>query len=45
MLEAARGLLQGELVSVGAAFGCVLVLLVLAFPWAARGLRSAERAG
>ena len=45
MLEAARGLLQGELVSIGAAFGCVLALLVLAFPWAVRGLRSAERAG
>jgi ABC-2 type transport system permease protein len=45
MLEAARGLLQGDLVSIGAAFGCVLALLVLAFPWAVRGLRSAERAG
>ena len=45
MLEAARGLLQGDLVSIGAAFGCVVGLLVLAVPWAVRGLRSAERAG
>ena len=45
MLEAARGLLQGDYVSIAAAFGCAVGLLVLALPWAARGLRSAERAG
>ena len=45
MLEAARGLLQGDLVSIGAAFGCAVALLVVALPCAVRGLRSAERAG
>ena len=45
MLEAARGLLQGDHVSIAAAFGCAVALLVVALPWAARGLRSAERAG
>jgi ABC-type multidrug transport system permease subunit len=44
-LEAGRGLLSGEPVSVLLAFGCALGLVALLGWFALRGMRSAERAG
>jgi ABC-2 type transport system permease protein len=44
LLEAGRGLVSGEPIKVGAAFGVVAALGAAALVWALRGLRSAERA-
>jgi ABC-2 type transport system permease protein len=45
VLEAGRSLLAGTPAEVGIAFGVAIALSVLLWLWAARGLRSAERAG
>jgi ABC-2 type transport system permease protein len=45
VLEAGRGLLAGTPVHVALAFGLLFGVVVLAWLWALRGLRSAERAG
>jgi ABC-2 type transport system permease protein len=45
LLEAGRGLLAGEPVSVALAFACALGLAALLGAFALRGMRSAERAG
>jgi ABC-2 type transport system permease protein len=45
VLEAGRSLLAGTPAEVGIAFGVAVALAVLLWLWAARGLRSAERAG
>jgi ABC-2 type transport system permease protein len=45
VLEAARSMLAGEEVHVGAAFGFAIALVLLFSLWAVRGLRKAEAAG
>jgi ABC-2 type transport system permease protein len=45
VLEAGRSLLAGTPAEVGIAFAVAVALAVLLWLWAARGLRSAERAG
>jgi ABC-2 type transport system permease protein len=45
VLEAGRSLLAGSPAEVGIAFGVAVLLAGLLWLWAARGLRSAERAG
>jgi ABC-2 type transport system permease protein len=45
VLEAVRGLLDGQPTEVGLAFATGLLLVVAFSIWAVRGLRSAERAG
>jgi ABC-2 type transport system permease protein len=45
VLEAGRSLLAGTPAEIGIAFGVAVALAVLLWLWAARGLRSAERAG
>jgi ABC-type multidrug transport system permease subunit len=45
VLEAGRSLLAGSPAEVGVAFGVAVLLAGLLWVWAARGLRSAERAG
>ena len=45
ILEAVRGLLAGSPTQTGSAFLVALLLVAAFFPWALRGMRSAERAG
>ena len=45
LLEAARGLVAGDPVYVGLAFGLAFALVAGFLVWARRGLRSAEAAG